>query len=325
MINMNYLKTKQILTVFEFQHMIVISIILIMQSCSKFDLKRDNPNDLRNKDNFDENYVNESFNPDRIFLPPGKLIEIKGGAFIMGAGKGQVNYDTDELPIHSVTLNDFCISKYEITNSQFATFLQAYGQSYVKSGEFAGQFMVAENHIGGLVYDGKIWYAATGKENHPVINVTWYGANEFCRYYNGRLPTEAEWEYAARGGINYTDNLTYSGHDNIGVVAWYWGNSFSESNNLFQGKGSIMVGTKLPNQLGICDMSGNVWEWCSDWYDKYSAKTQADPTGPNSGKYRVLRGGAWDRYYDLGVCRVSDRNYNYPINYSFIIGFRYVR
>lgn len=117
---------------------------------------------------------------------------------------------------------------------------------------------------------------------------------------NFRLPTEAEWEYAARGG-NKSKGYKYSGSNDIGSVAWYYDNSSSKTHT---------VATKAPNELGLYDMSGNVWEWCSDWYGDYSNGLQTNPKGPSSGSYRVIRGGSWDDI--AGDWRVSDRYFNDP-------------
>ncbi|MBO5853693.1 MAG: SUMF1/EgtB/PvdO family nonheme iron enzyme [Bacteroidales bacterium] len=128
-----------------------------------------------------------------------------------------------------------------------------------------------------------------------------------------RLPTEAEWEYAARGG-NKSQGYKYSGSNTIGDVAWYDGNISSRTHD---------VKTKQANELGIYDMSGNVWEWCQDWYGSYSSSSQTDPTGPTSGSSRVLRGGSW--YDDAGGCRVSDRSEDgYPGSRYFNCGLRLV-
>ena len=157
--------------------------------------------------------------------------------------------------------------------------------------------------------------------------VSWKDCQTFIRNLyaltgkNFRLPTEAEWEFAARGGNN-SRGYKYAGSDNIGDVAWYKDNS---------GKKTHVVGTKLPNELGIYDMSGNVWEWCQDWYGGYSNIPQKNPKGPNGGKsgffrsifsHRVLRGGSW--YDDAWYCRSSRRNYYSPGYRGINFGLRLV-
>ncbi|NUM72516.1 MAG: formylglycine-generating enzyme family protein, partial [Ignavibacteriaceae bacterium] len=128
-----------------------------------------------------------------------------------------------------------------------------------------------------------------------------------------RLPTEAEWEYAARGG-SQSKGYTYSGSSNAGDIAWYDNNSGSKTHP---------VGQKQPNELGIYDMSGNVWEWCWDWYGDYSSESQTNPKGPSSGGGRVYRGGSW--YFYAGRLRPAYRNYNYPDYRNNSLGFRLLR
>ena len=132
------------------------------------------------------------------------------------------------------------------------------------------------------------------------------------RYY--RLPTEAEWEYAARGGIHAIDHYTYSGSNDANTVAWYDSNS---------DKNTHIISTKGPNQLGVYDMSGNVQEWCWDWYGKYDNGSQTNPKGPLFGYNRIVRGGAW--CYDVSRCRNTFRSFNSPSIRSSILGFRLVR
>ncbi len=211
-----------------------------------------------------------------------EMIAVEGGTFTMGATseQGSDAYD-DEKPAHQVTLSSYYIGKTEVTQELWQAVMGS------NPSKFSGT-------------------------NLPVEKVSWEDCQSFVIKLNEltgknfRLPTEAEWEYAARGG-NKSNGFKFSGGNNIAEVAWY-----SENGN----KISHPVATKAPNELGIYDMSGNVWEWCSDWYSSsyYTSSSQTNPTGPNSGSYRVYRGGSWsgnDRY-----CRVSHRDSNYP-SYRF--------
>ena len=200
-----------------------------------------------------------------------EMVFVKGGMFTMGATSEQgSDADSDETPTHSVTLSDFYIGKYEVTQAQWRA-VMGNNPSYFKG------------------------------DNLPVECVSWNDIQKFIKKLNAqtgknfRLPTEAEWEYAARGG-NQSRGYKYSG-SNDRNNAWYKDNSSSKTHP---------VGQKQPNELGIYDMSGNVWEWCQDWYGSYSSSSQTNPTGPSSGSYRVLRGGSW--YSNARYCRVSSRD-----------------
>ena len=201
------------------------------------------------------------------------MVYVAGGTFQMGSNVG----DYDEKPVHSVTLSDYYIGQTEVTQ--------------------------------------ELWQAVMGSNpsfykdaKNPVNYVNWNDCQEFISKLNRltggnfRLPTEAEWEYAARGG-NKSRGYKYSGSDDLGSVAWNEDNS---------GKEVHPVGSKSANELGLYDMSGNVWEWCSDRYDycSYPSSPQTNPTGPSSGSFRVLRGGS---YYDEGSdCRSANRTLNDP-------------
>ena len=216
-----------------------------------------------------------------------KMIKVEGGTFSMGATseQGSDAYD-DEKPVHSVTLSDYYIGETEVTQELWEAVM----------GSNPSRF--------------------TGNNQRPVEMVSWYDCQEFIKKLNRltgkefRLPTEAEWEYAARGG-KYSRGYKYSGSNNANEVAWYNSNSGSKTHS---------VKAKKANELGLYDMSGNVWEWCNDRYGDYQSNSQTNPTGPSEGESRVLRGGGWC-YFDMGV-RVSRRDYLTPGYRHIIIGLR---
>lgn len=213
-----------------------------------------------------------------------EMIYVKGGTFMMGATEEQGDdaYG-DEKPVHSVTLSDYYIGKFEVTQELWEKVM----------GTTIRQQRDKE--------DSRYILAGVGSD-YPMYYVNWEEAQEFCKKLSqltGKtyvLPTEAQWEYAARGGVK-SRGYKYSGSNTIGNVAWYGDNSSSSTHP---------VATKQPNELGLYDMSGNVWEWCSDWKGYYSSKSQSNPTGPSTGSYRVVRGGSWHDF--ARRCRVSHRN-----------------
>ena len=159
----------------------------------------------------------------------------------------------------------------------------------------------------------------SGCDQCPVERVSWEDVQEFLRRLNARtgqnyrLPTEAEWEFAARGGNN-SRGYQYAGSNNLGDVAWYKENAGGKTHPVSQ---------KSPNELGLYDMSGNVWEWCQDWFGLYSSSAQTNPTGPSTGSSRIFRGGSWN--LDPQSCRVDLRDdYDPGIRYSYV-GFRLAR
>ncbi|MCF8308249.1 MAG: formylglycine-generating enzyme family protein [Bacteroidales bacterium] len=243
-------------------------------------------------------------------------VEVEGGTFEMGCTEEQSDCDDDETPVHTVTLSSFDISKYEITNAQYAEFLNdidCNSDGSYNDDEFGNVEYIDMNDSDCQVeYSGGQFAVESGKANHPVMLVSWYGANAFAQWAGGRLPTEAEWEFAARGG-NQSQGYEYSGSDNLDEVGWYAGNSGDHTHE---------VGQKQPNELGIYDMSGNVWEWCHDWYDEnyYSNSPENNPQGPSAGTHRVLRGGSW--IVSGGYCRVAYRIRNIPVVTSSYNGFR---
>ena len=207
------------------------------------------------------------------------MIAVEGGTFQMGATSEQgSDADGDEKPVHTVTLSDYYIGETEVTQELWKAVMGSNPSIF------------------------------SGYPQRPVELVSWNDCQEFITKLNEltgenfRLPTEAEWEYAASGG-NKSQGYKYSGSNTIGNVAWYDDNSSSTTHD---------VKTKQANELGIYDMSGNVYEWCQDWYGSYSSGSQTNPTGPSSGSDRVHRGGSW--YFNARSCRVSHRHDYYRYN-----------
>lgn len=215
------------------------------------------------------------------------MVWVTGGKYIMGSFSG----DSDEKPEHEVIVDGFAISKYPVTQRQWMVIMGSY------SGEFAGC------------------------DQCPVDMISWDDAQRFIKKLNlltGKhyaLPTEAEWEYAAKGGLK-TAGYRYSGSNNIDAVGWHSGNS---------GRHPHPVGEKEPNELGLYDMTGNVWEWCQDWYNKnyYELQNRNNPMGPESGRSRVRRGGSW--FTQMINCRTSARNSVKQDYKDDIAGFRLVQ
>ena len=216
-------------------------------------------------------------------------------------------------------MSDFYIGKYEVTVAEFKKFIDA--TSYQTDAEKEGWSYVWTGSKwekrNGVTWRDNVGGNRRGSDEmeHPVIHVSWNDASAYAQWAKCRLPTEAELEYAARGG-NKSRGYEYSGSNTVDNVAWNDGNSNSQTHR---------VGTKEPNELGIYDMSGNVWEWCNDWYGEnyYSNSPQNNPQGPTSGSSRVLRGGSWTDSPD-GV-RCADRSGNSPALRSGNVGFRYAR
>ena len=232
----------------------------------------------KNKSRNNNSYNEQTF---RVKGVEFKMIKIEGGTFSMGATSEQgSDVRDDEKPVHSVTLSDYYIGETEVTQELWQAVMGS-NPSYDK-----------------------------GNNQRPVENVSWDDCQEFIKKLNSltgkkfRLPTEAEWEYAARGG-KYSRGYVYkySGSNNAYEVAWYYNNSDQMT---------YPVKTKKANELGLYDMSGNVWEWCNDRYNKnyYRNSPQTNPTGPSEGEDRVFRGGGWS-YGDRSV-RVSSRDHHNP-------------
>ena len=235
-----------------------------------------------------------------------EFVYVPGGEFEMGSIHG----GKDELPIHKVKLNPFKISKYEITNEQYCAFLN--DTKYSPFGEVV--FVDINSEFSQIAYLEGRFVAKTGQQNLPVVEVSWYGADAYAHWAGGRLPTEAEWEYAACGAANSGANQMKDSCLLIDV-AWIERNSERQLQP---------VGTRKPNRLGIYDMRGNAWEWCSDWYDAgyYQIGASDNPKGSETGTYRSLRGGSCD--LNAYLSRVTNRSRCKPTTTNNTIGFRIV-
>ncbi|MBV52412.1 MAG: hypothetical protein CMH77_07985 [Nitrospinae bacterium] len=231
--------------------------------------------------------------------PPHGMILIPGGVFMMGSEHG----DTDEKPVHEVALGPFFIDQFEVTQKKFEK-VMGFNPSIFISGTFTGGYLMpGESGEEPAKFKG---------HNRPVERVTWHEAKEYCEKLNKRLPTEAEWEYAARAGS---------------TTKFYWGDksdvSFSWTAKNARSR-SHLVGEKNPNAFNLYDISGNVWEWVADWYEEksYSKKPEANPKGPVTGVNKVMRGGSW--YAHPNYSRSTYRAQNDPTVKYTDIGFRCV-
>ncbi len=217
-----------------------------------------------------------------------KMMPVQGGTFTMGATEEQSEAQSNERPAHEVTLSSFYMGETEVTQELWLAVMGTNPSSF------------------------------TGDLQRPVERVSWNDCQVFITQLNAltgqqfRLPTEAEWEFAARGG-NLSHGFQYSGDNNIDMVAWYIGNSGNQTHP---------VASKKANELGLYDMSGNVWEWCQDWYDAdyYSNSPSNNPSGPETGFYRVDRGGCW--FISAARCRVTYRGDCSPSNAYYNNGLR---
>ncbi|MCM1169796.1 MAG: formylglycine-generating enzyme family protein [Bacteroides sp.] len=229
-----------------------------------------------------------------------KMVYVGSGTFLMGCTLDNVSAcNVNERPAHRVSLSSFGIGMYEVTQSQW------------------------EKVMGSTIQQQRDKYASSASlqgngADYPMYYVSWEDAQAFCEKLSvasGKryaLPTEAQWEYAARGARKSV-NKTYSGSNTVDGVAWYTSNGGSSAHT---------VGGKTPNELGIHDMSGNVWEWCADWYGTYDETMNDDPTDPATGTQRVARGGS--RSSSANDCRVSFRTSFKATEASNLIGFRVV-
>ncbi len=253
-----------------------------------------------------------------------EMVAVPGGTFLMGSTKKDKDAQDDEFPQHEVRIASFEMGKYEVTNAEFVAFLNEKGNQV----EGGVEWINLDGSIGRekcrIMTDGKSFTIEKDYEKHPVLYVSGYGANAYCNWLSEktkqrfRLPTEAEWEYAARGGqAGLKEGFTYAGSNKIDEVAWYYGNSGSVAHP---------VGGKAKNQLGLFDMSGNIWEWRSDnWHDNYKGAPKDGSSWTEGGDASrvVLRCGSWGD--NVNVCRVADRNRNVRNDRVNNVGFRCAR
>jgi sulfatase modifying factor 1 len=221
-----------------------------------------------------------------------EMILVEGGTFQMGDEWGLG--EEDELPVHEVTLRSFSISKTEVTVGQYKQYCSETGMRMPDPPDWG-------------------WI-----DSHPMVMVSWFDAVNYADWLSEktgklyRLPTEAEWEYAARGA-NKSGGYKYSGGQSLPLVGWFGDNADGKTHPVAQ---------KRANELGVYDMSGNVWEWCSDWYGGYLSSATSNPRGSSSGSRRVLRGGSWR--YSAVICRVASRRSYAPSYRIDNFGFRVV-
>jgi formylglycine-generating enzyme required for sulfatase activity len=216
-----------------------------------------------------------------VWIPPG--------AFQMGCSPRDKECGRDEKPMHQVTITKgFWMGRTEVTVGAYKRFILASGRQMPRAPSFNSNW---------------------ANDNMPIVNITWNQAHDYCSWAEGRLPTEAEWEYAARAGN------TEARFGPLDVVAWYHGNSGNRTHE---------VARRHANAFGLFDVLGNVWEWVADWYDEnyYQKSPSQDPPGPASGSQRVYRGGSW--FSNPGFVRVSVRNSEFPVVLDPTFGFRCV-
>ena len=252
--------------------------------------------------------------------PPEGMGLIPAGTFQMGSTTG----DVDEVPVHTVELDVFYIDQHEVTNAKYQTFVAATGHPPPRGIGYTAVYELLKN-------DYEPWNdPGFNHPDQPVTTVTWFDATAYCEWVGKRLPTEAEWEKAARGGLEgarYPWGDTEPGNTSANFAdsqtEFEWRSPDVNDGFLF----TAPVGTFPPNGYGLFDMAGNVWEWCADWYSPtyYSDVQDAEnpprnPTGPDTGERRVLRGGTW--YRAVHTIRNAERVSDFPSNSLNVVGFR---
>lgn len=247
----------------------------------------------------------------------GGMMYVQGGTFTMGKnGTDPSDGSISPAPEHLVTLDDFAIGVYEVSNTEFVAFLNA--KSVLSDGMWNGKNMFSASDQNGYAFADGRWAVKSGFENHPAVSVSWHGADAFCKWLGGRLPTEAEWEFAARGGSK-SQSYTYIGGNNPDQIGWYYTNS-PDPKGWVQARGALS-----PNELGLYDMAGNAFEFCSDWATDYPADGghQTNPTGPEESPWfpnKIMRGAeVWSGPNNL---MPFFRNFNDPSQSYPTIGLR---
>jgi formylglycine-generating enzyme len=259
--------------------------------------------------------VSSDLEPSDSQAPTVGTVALPGGEFSMGNDASDGYPGDGEGPVHTVVLSTFAIDACAVTNALFAEFVEATG--HVSEAERFGSSLVFRGLLPGRwrEVEGADWRHPEGpqsdlgdREHHPVVHVSWNDAQAFCAWSGTRLPTEAEWEYAARGGLD--------------------GSVQGENASADDSSGTVPVDADEPNGYGLYNMTGNVWEWCSDWFDPgyYASSREADPRGPAWGTQRVMRGGSYAcRGSHRRRCRVDARGANEPNRSTGDLGFRVVR
>jgi len=239
------------------------------------------------------------------------LVFIVGGRMKMGNKRG----DVDEKPTRRIQVNNFYMGKYEVSNKKFVEFLNIKGNQFADHSRWLNIDGNWENLKCRIYEQDGQFKVEKGYENFPVNYVSWYGANAYCKWKGGRLPTEAEWEYASKGGLLMTKKVLKNIVSKISDYAWFDVNSDKKWHQ---------SGLKKPNPIGLYDIYGNLWEWCSDFYLKiqYELREKENPAGPEKGDYRVIRGGSWTNKKE--TLSFTNRNAINPNSNKINVGFRIV-